>query len=165
MARTKRMTNIHWKTKPKSLKPIQRKTRRKTIDIKGPKESTFKRKESDIAVGTFVKFAYRKPWAWDTRPVVFTLFADTHTERPFLEGINIRYMNKKYWLVLENFKEKFPKADGRLFYFLLKRSAPRLLKAYRRYLYERMDSNVSNFPLNENRGRIRTKHTRKGEMV
>jgi len=165
MARIKRMGKVHWKTRKKIIKPIQRTETKKPLDIKGKEETAFRRKRSDIEVGIFVKFSYRKPWAWDTRPVVFVLHADKHTDRPFVEGVNIRYMNKKYWLTLENFKEKFPKADGRLFYFLLKRSAPRLLKAYRRYLYERMDSEVIAYPLETNRGRIRTRHTRKGEMV
>jgi len=165
MAKIKRIRNTHWKTRVKRVASIQKKPLKKSKDTKGKEESTFRRKDSDIGIGNFVKFAYRKPWAWDTRPIVFVLFADTHVNRPFLEGINIRYMNKKYWLTLENFKEKFPKADGRLFYFFLKRSAPRLLKAYRRYLYARMDSPVSAFSLDENRGRIRTKHTRKGELI
>lgn len=165
MARIKRMANVHWKTRPKRVKPIQRTPTKQSKDIKGPKETTFRRKESDIEVGTFVKFAYLKPWAWDTRPVVFVLHADKQCDRPFIEGINIRYMNRKYWTTLENFKEKFPNADGRLFYFLLKRSAPRLLKAYRRYLYERMGSEVEGLVLEGNRSRIRTRQTRKGEVI
>jgi hypothetical protein len=165
MAKIKRIRNTHWKTRVKRPKPIQRTSMKKTKDIKGPKESTFRRKGSDIEVGVFVKFAYLKPWAWDTRPVVFLLHADKQCDKPFIEGINIRYMNKKYWLTLENFKERFPKADGRLFYFLLKRSAPRLLKAYRRYLYERMGSTVETLILKGNRSKIRTRHTRKGELI
>tara|TARA_Y100000310_G_scaffold343189_1_gene449715 strand:- start:3179 stop:3475 length:297 start_codon:yes stop_codon:yes gene_type:complete len=98
---------------------------------------------------------------------VFVLYATPSNKiGGFLEGFNIRYMNKKYWVALENFVNQNPKASPSLLYFMIRETHGGILtKAYRRYLYERINGKIEDYPLSLHRGRIRTKHMREGGMV
>jgi hypothetical protein len=112
------------------------------------------------------KFGYKKPWAWDLNPIVFIVYGTSKAvPNGYVEGFNIRYMNKKYWAELEDFVDRYPDSDGRLIYYLIKRTKPVLLKAYRRYLYERMSRPLVYYPLSKNRGRIRTKALEEGGII
>jgi len=154
MANRKKIAPIRWKAtgptrpkvvkKPTSVKASREHTKpEKKERPSGDRKLAEVRRPGYLSPGRIVKFGYRRPWANDPNPVVFVLYATRKAEADaYLEGINVRYMSATYWMALEAFVEGYPNADGEYLYYLIKGSAPYLLKAYRRYLYKRMSSPV-----------------------
>lgn len=177
MIRRQKISPIKWRatspTKPPTPKvsspvksEIETKQEKKPRQPSGSRKLAAIRRPSAIKPGKIIAFSYRRPWAWDPNPVVFTLYATTKAAKDaYIEGINVRYMSAKYWSTLEEFVTKYPNAGGEFVYLLIKGSEPQLLKAYRRYLYKRIISEIRDASSYSETKTIRRKMPRDGEFI
>lgn len=170
----KRIAPIRWKArnpqgppKPRGAKSVIKPTQRpEETKPKRPKNAKMVRRPSTMKPGKLVNFRYKRPWAWDPNPVVFVLYAEPrYYAFGGIEGINVRYANRKYWEELEKVIDRYPYMDAEFIYNLLKVTNPDILKAYRRYRYDRIATAIYFVPHLSEAKAIRRLHTKFGEFI
>jgi len=97
---------------------------------------------NEVETGEILEFIYgirQKPgqvggWKNDPRPTLLVFYDD---KRKYIEGLNTNYLSRYYIIKLKYIMAKFPgmRKDGKLFYKVIKVTAPYALKkGYRKYM-------------------------------
>ena len=96
----------------------------------------------EVKTGQIIDFVYgikQVPgqvggWKNDNRPTLLVFHDD---KKKYIEGINVNYLSRYYLYKLRKITSRFPgiRIDGRIFYYVIKRTAKYAVKkGYRKYM-------------------------------